>query len=143
MNKELIIMKALEIVPCPTYKELFFGQLFLQNWQSNSHTLKEHQPCICQILFQTLEKEQVLFCFRTLEVSDAHQLTVAKASLGWAGAGATFHPLLFTFGWPCRKHGGVNRKGSLTEILVLQTIFSSNSSGWVVRQKAEKNSGRQ
>jgi len=102
-----------------------------------------HQPWILQILFQTLEKENVLFCFRTVEVSDAYQLTVPKASLGWAGAGATFHPLLFTFGWPCRKHGGVNRKGSLSEILMLQTIFSSNSSGWVVRQKAEKDLGRQ
>lgn len=73
----------------------------------------------------------------------AYQLTISKASLRWAWASTTFYPLLFAFCRPGGKHGRVNRKGSLSEILVLQTIFSSNSSGWVVRQKAEKNLGRQ
>lgn len=72
-----------------------------------------------------------------------YQLAVAKASLGRAGASATFHPLLFAFRWPGGKHGGVNRKGGLSEVLVLQPIFGSNSSGWVICQKAEESLGKQ
>lgn len=73
----------------------------------------------------------------------AYQLAVAKASLGRSWASATFYSLLFAFCWPGGKHGGVDRKRSLSEILMLQTIFGSDSSGWVVCQKAEKNLGRQ
>lgn len=72
-----------------------------------------------------------------------YQLAVAKATLWRTGASATFHPLLFAFRWPGGKHGGVNRKGSLSEVLMLQPIFGSNSSGWVVCQKAEERLGKQ
>lgn len=71
-----------------------------------------------------------------------HQLAVAKPPLGRPGARAAFHPLLFAFCWPGGEHGGVDRKGSLSEILVLQTVFGSDPSGWVVCQEAEKNLGR-
>lgn len=64
-------------------------------------------------------------------------MTIPKSSLWRSWACAALNSLLFTFCWPCWKHGWVNRKGSLSEILMLQTIFSSDSSAWIVCQEPE------